>query len=125
MCCLKAAAVAADDLIRDAVLYACKRGVATTRMPLKGYTYQYGTSIVYPASSMGAPVSASPNHQTGRVSPLSLRGAVAMSGQFGYELDLSKLAKEEIEEMKGQVAFYQRISKCDTAGRYVSSALTL
>ncbi len=68
---------------------------------------QYGTSIVYPASSMGAHVSASPNHQTGRVSPLSLRGAVAMSGQFGYELDLSKLAKEEIEEMKGQVAFYK------------------
>lgn len=68
---------------------------------------QYGTSIVYPASSMGAHVSASPNHQTGRVSSLSLRGAVAMSGQFGYELDLSKLAKEEIEEMKGQVAFYK------------------
>jgi alpha-galactosidase len=68
---------------------------------------QYGTSLVYPVSSMGAHVSTVPNHQTGRVTSLSLRGAVAMSGQFGYELDLSRLGKEEIEEMKRQVAFYK------------------
>src|SRR5690606_11264226 len=41
---------------------------------------QYGTSLVYPASAIGAHVSAVPNHQVGRVTPLATRGDVAMSG---------------------------------------------
>jgi len=68
---------------------------------------QYGTSLVYPISSMGAHVSAVPNHQTGRTTSLSTRGNVAMSGVFGYELDLSKLNEKELIEMKEQVAFYK------------------
>ena len=51
---------------------------------------QYGTSYVYPASAMGAHVSAVPNHQTGRVTGMRMRGEVAMGGNFGFELDLSK-----------------------------------
>ncbi|WP_334110610.1 alpha-galactosidase, partial [Anoxybacillus sp.] len=38
---------------------------------------QYGTSLVYPISSIGAHVSAVPNHQTGRVTPLETRAHVA------------------------------------------------
>ena len=49
---------------------------------------QYGTSYAYPISAMGAHVSAAPNHQTGRQTSLKIRGDVAMSGNFGYELDL-------------------------------------
>ncbi|SDX38859.1 alpha-galactosidase [Paenibacillus sp. CF384] len=64
---------------------------------------QYGTSIVYPISSMGAHVSASPNHQVGRVTPLKTRGDVAMSGNFGYELDLTAFTEAEKEEVKRQV----------------------
>ena len=56
---------------------------------------QYGTSMVYPASSISAHVSASPNHQTGRLTPFETRGNVAMAGAFGYELDLAKLTDEE------------------------------
>ena len=41
---------------------------------------QYGTTFGYPQSAMGAHVSASPNHQTGRKTPLSTRGIVAMAG---------------------------------------------
>ena len=45
---------------------------------------QYGTSFGYPVSTMGAHVSAVPNHQTGRVTPLATRGCVAMAaGQSG------------------------------------------
>ncbi|MBP5254660.1 MAG: alpha-galactosidase, partial [Lachnospiraceae bacterium] len=44
---------------------------------------QYGTSVIYPPSVMGAHVSAVPNHQTGRVTPLETRAAVAMAGCFG------------------------------------------
>ena len=48
---------------------------------------QWGTSHVYPLSSMAAHVSAVPNHQVGRVTPLGTRAAVAFFGVFGYELD--------------------------------------
>ncbi|KAF1298137.1 alpha-galactosidase [Enterococcus sp. JM4C] len=68
---------------------------------------QYGTSLVYPISTMGSHVSAIPNHQTSRKTSLAMRGNVAMSGVFGYELDLSTLSEEDKAEMKEQVAFYK------------------
>jgi alpha-galactosidase len=70
---------------------------------------QYGTSLVYPISAMGAHVSAVPNHQVHRITSLEMRGHVAMSGNFGYELDLTKLSEEEKEIVKQQVAFYKDI----------------
>ena len=60
---------------------------------------QYATSYVFPPSTMGAHVSAVPNHQTGRVSPLATRAAVAMGGTYGYELDLTRLPQEELEQI--------------------------
>ncbi|MDG0791651.1 alpha-galactosidase [Cohnella ginsengisoli] len=70
---------------------------------------QYGTSLVYPISSMGAHISAVPNHQVHRVTSLKMRGDVAMSGNFGYELDLTKFTPEEKEEVKAQVAAYKEL----------------
>ncbi|MDR0269884.1 alpha-galactosidase [Paenibacillus sp.] len=70
---------------------------------------QYGTSIVYPISSMGSHVSAVPNHQVQRITPLQTRGLVAMSGNFGYELDLTKFTEDEKEAVKQQVALYKEI----------------
>jgi alpha-galactosidase len=70
---------------------------------------QYGTSIVYPASTMGAHVSAVPNHQVFRNTSLKMRGDVAMSGNFGYELDLTKFTQEEKEEVKTQIAQYKEL----------------
>ena len=61
---------------------------------------QHSTSFVFPSSTMGAHVSAVPNHQTGRSTPLATRAAVAMSGTYGYELDLTKLPAEEIAEIR-------------------------
>ena len=61
---------------------------------------QHSTSLVFPPSTMGAHVSAVPNHQTGRSTPLATRAAVAMSGTYGYELDLTKLPAGEIEEIR-------------------------
>lgn len=65
---------------------------------------QYGTSLCYPASSMSAHVSASPNHQTGRSTSFETRGNIALAGAFGYELDLSTLSDEEKALVKKQVA---------------------
>lgn len=70
---------------------------------------QYGTSLVYPAVTMGAHISAIPNHQVGRSESLLTRGNTAMAGNFGYELDLTKFSEEEKEEVKAQVAFYKEI----------------
>ena len=64
---------------------------------------QYGTSFFYPISSVGAHVSACPNHQTGRSVPLSTRADVALAGSFGYELDLRLLSDEEKAQVKEQI----------------------
>lgn len=69
---------------------------------------QYGTSLLYPLSSMGAHVSIVPNHQTNRLTPLKTRGNVAFFGSFGYELDLNQLSPEELAEVRKQIAFYKR-----------------
>ncbi len=69
---------------------------------------QYGTSLLYPLSSMGAHVSIAPNHQTNRVTPLKTRGNVAFFGSFGYELDLNQLSPGELAEVREQIAFYKR-----------------
>ena len=66
-------------------------------------TIQRGTAYGYPLCTMGSHVSAAPNHQTGRTTPLHTRAVVAMSGAFGYELDLSKLSREEKEEIRDQI----------------------
>lgn len=69
---------------------------------------QFGTSMCYPVSSMGAHVSASPNHQVGRVTPLTTRGDVALSGSFGYELDAGNFTEDEKEIVKRQVEEYHK-----------------
>ena len=66
---------------------------------------QYGTSFCYPVSSMGAHVSAVPNHQVNRVTPLYTRANVAFFGAFGYELDLGRLTEEERSQVREQIAF--------------------
>ena len=69
---------------------------------------QYDTSYCYPISSIGAHVSASPNHQIMRSTPLYTRANVACFGTFGYELDLNRLTAEEQEEVKRQTAFMKK-----------------
>ena len=69
---------------------------------------QYGTSMVYPVVSMGSHVSAVPNHQLLRTTPLETRGNVAYFGTFGYELDLNLLSDEEIEMVKKQITFMKQ-----------------
>ncbi len=79
---------------------------------------QYSTSLVYPISTIGAHVAAVPNHQTGRITSLETRGNVAMSGVFGYELDLTHLSAEEKEVMKEQVHFYKEHRQLIQFGDY-------
>ncbi len=75
--------------------------------PIERLTIQRGTGYGYPLSAMGAHVSAAPNHQTGRRSPLDTRATVAMAGGFGYELDPGKLSQEEKARIRAQIARFR------------------
>ena len=79
---------------------------------------QGGTSYGYPVSAMGAHVSASPNHQTGRSTPINTRGIVAMSGAFGYELDIRKLSDEDKEAIRQQIIRYHQDDELIHQGLY-------
>lgn len=65
--------------------------------------YSYG----YPMSVMGAHVSSCPNHQTLRITPLETRFAVATFGVLGYECNLCDMKKEDLEEIRKQIALYK------------------
>ena len=77
---------------------------------------QYGTSLCYPVSAMGAHVSAVPNHQVGRVTGIGMRGDVALGGNFGYELDLSKQTPEDMEAIRRQVLLVKRLRNTTQRG---------
>lgn len=79
---------------------------------------QYGTSLVYPLSSMGCHVSEAPNQQTFRNTPISTRAEVAYFGCFGYEMDLNELSEAEKQEVKGQVAFYKKYRRLIAEGTF-------
>lgn len=79
---------------------------------------QWGTSLGYPLSSMAAHVSAVPNHQVARITPLATRAAVAFFGVFGYELDVTALGDEERRAIAGQVAFYKEHRELFQFGRF-------
>jgi len=79
---------------------------------------QEGTALMYPLSTMGAHVSVCPNHAVGRVTPFKTRGYVALSGTFGYELDITKLPPEERAMIPGQIALYKKYSDLVRNGDY-------
>lgn len=70
--------------------------------PIERLTIQFGTTMCYPASSMGAHVSAC--DRTG----IETKAAVAMAGTFGYELDPKEMSEEDKENVKEQVKNYHR-----------------
>lgn len=70
--------------------------------PIERLSIQFGASLCYPVSSMGAHVSANPR------AGIETKSAVAMMGTFGYELDPRKLTQEEREAVKSQAAAYHK-----------------
>ena len=72
---------------------------------VKGQTgYSYG----YPMSTVGAHVSACPNHQTLRMTPLATRFDVAAFGVLGYECNLCDMSAEEKKQIREQIALYKQ-----------------
>jgi alpha-galactosidase len=70
---------------------------------------QWGTGHIYPAAAMACHVSASPNHQTHRKTPIKFRFDVAMMGRLGLELHPTNMTKDELTFSKAAIATYKSI----------------
>ena len=86
--------------------------------PIERIDIQKGLSYLYPLSTMGAHVSASPHMQTLRATPLETRFNVSAYGCLGYELDLSLLSRLEKIEVAKQIAFYKAHRHTFQYGRF-------
>jgi alpha-galactosidase len=79
---------------------------------------QEGTSLIYPLSTMGAHVSDCPNHTVGRTTPFKTRGDVALSGTFGYELDITRIPEKDREDIPRQIENYHKYNELIRSGDY-------
>ncbi|KAG9255623.1 Melibiase-domain-containing protein [Emericellopsis atlantica] len=80
---------------------------------------QFGHSIVYPASAMGAHISACPNSMTGRTQSVTFRAHVAMmGGSFGLELDPKGLTDDERKEMPSILALAEKVNQTVVSGDF-------
>lgn len=79
---------------------------------------QYGTSYVYPQVMMGSHVSAVPNHQVGRITPIDIRAHVAMSANMGFELDLTKISETEKSKVKDYISEYKKLRRLIQFGNF-------
>lgn len=72
---------------------------------------QYGTSMMYPLSTMSCHVSVVPNHQTGRITRMDTRADIAHLGATGYELDTTAFSDEDRECVRRQIEEYHEIEE--------------
>lgn len=86
--------------------------------PISRLEIQGSLSYLYPQSTFGAHVSASPNAQTLRATPLPTRGNVAFFGCLGYELDLKYLVPVEEKQIRMQTVFYKGYRRLFQFGRF-------
>ncbi|MDE6490120.1 MAG: alpha-galactosidase [Muribaculaceae bacterium] len=70
---------------------------------------QWGTGYFFPAVAMGSHISAAPNHQTSRTTPLKYRIDVAMSGRLGMEIQPSDMTDSDKEQCRKAIAQYKDI----------------
>lgn len=72
---------------------------------------QFGTSLVYPPSAMGAHVSATPNSQSGRNETIEFRAHVAMmGGSFGLELDPSHMPEQDKAKVPDLIKLAEKVN---------------
>lgn len=70
---------------------------------------QWGTSYFFPPIAMAQHVSASPNHQTGKIVPIKFRFDVAMTGRLGMEIQPNTMNEQEKQFARKAIATYKEI----------------
>lgn len=85
---------------------------------------QFGTSLVYPPSAMGAHVSHVPNWLTSRETPVHFRAHVAMmGGSWGLELNPADLDDDEKDEIPDLIKMAEKVSPIVMTGDMYRLAL--
>ena len=79
--------------------------------PLARINIQWGTSQFFPAICMASHVSSSPNHTTGRTTPLKFRFDVATSAKLGMDLQPSTMTEDEKAFCKIALKNYNEIKE--------------
>jgi alpha-galactosidase len=74
-----------------------------SRLPI-----QRGFLQFFPPEIMGSHIGTAPAHSTGRSQAMAFRGAVALPGHLGVELDVRFLGDEQAAELKGWIALYKQ-----------------
>ncbi|MBR5042170.1 MAG: sigma-70 family RNA polymerase sigma factor [Bacteroidales bacterium] len=69
---------------------------------------QYGASLIYPVQILGSHISASPNHQTGRIIPLKFRCDMAATARLGMEIQPKLLNEQEKAYVRKYLATYKQ-----------------
>lgn len=77
---------------------------------------QWSASHLFPANSIGAHVTVSPNLYTGRATPLKFRFDVALAGRLGFELDPRQLSDEDAYEIRERIALYRKLAPLTQLG---------
>ncbi|MCC6095084.1 MAG: alpha-galactosidase [Eubacterium sp.] len=77
--------------------------------PIERLSIEEGTELLYPLSTMGAHVCKSPNDISKRTVPFATRALMAMTGTFGYELDITKIPDEEKRTIPAQITLYKKV----------------
>lgn len=75
--------------------------------PLERLSIQDGARLFLPSEILGAHISASPNHQTHRVTTLDFRALVAFAYHLGVELDPTKLDASEKAHLRDWIALHK------------------
>jgi len=86
--------------------------------PVERLDIQDGLSYLYPPSTMGAHVTASPSAQTLRATTLATRFNVAAFGVLGYEFDLATLSRAQRKDVASQIKFYKQNRATLQNGRF-------
>lgn len=80
---------------------------------------QFGTSLLFPPETMGAHVSAVPNHQVGRSVPAETRGLTALAFNFGFELNLVAESRNDMATYACFSELYKEHRALFRTGRFV------
>lgn len=77
-----------------------------------------GTALLYPLSCIGSHVCKEKNDITGRETPFETRALSAMTGTFGYELNICTLTEEEKRKIPEQIRLYRQLEPLLQRGEY-------
>lgn len=76
--------------------------------PVERLTIQKYTNLVVPNELMGAHMGPAHSHTTGRTHGLHLRAGVALLGHMGMEWDLSRIEKQELDQVREWIQLHKK-----------------